>query len=178
MFLVLPLPSGNSDPNEALRLYFEECEGYSNADVDLACKQFRSGTVKGVNPGWAPTTGQFATQLRENLNYRASAIQSQNLLLGQFREQELDEEWQARRTPEAKAYVKSVLDAIKTKERTKTPEEIARAKEDAKRHDAFYANEFEERIPGIKVSSYLIDKLRYETFNIADTDGMNAGEDR
>jgi len=31
---------------------------------------------------------------------------------------------------------------------------------------------------GIKVSSYLIDKLGYETFNSADTDGMDIGEDR
>lgn len=165
LFLALPLPSGNSDPNEALRLYLEVCQGYSNDDIELAVKQFISGTVKGVNPGWAPTTAQFSIQLRENLNYRASAVQSKNLLLGQFKEQELDEEWQARRTPESKAYVKSVLDAIKAKEKTKTPEEIAKAKEDMKKLDAFYADRFEERVPGVRVSSYLIQKLEQSNGN-------------
>lgn len=178
MFLVLPLPSGNSDPNEALRLYFDECQGYSNDDIELACRQFRSGTVKGVNPGWAPTTAQFASQLRENLNYHVRSVQSRNMLLSQFREQEIDEEWQNRRTPEAKAYVRSVLESIKENEKKRTPEEVAQAKENIKRHDAFYADQFQERVPGVKVSSYLIEKLGYETFDSREEDDHNLGDKR
>lgn len=42
---------------------------------------------------------------------------------------------------------------------TRTPQEIAQAKEGIKKHDAFYADQFEEQILGVRVSSYLINKL-------------------
>lgn len=162
LFLALPLPSGNSDPNETLRLYFEVCQGYSNDDIDLAVRQFIAGTIKGVNPGWAPTTAQFSVQLRENLNYRADQVQKRNHLIAQFKEQELDEEWQAERTPEMRAKVAAMLDSFKKGREEKTPEEIAEAKEMLRRHDNFYADQFIETDSGIPVSQYLVSKLRSE----------------
>lgn len=175
MFLTLPLPTANADPEEALRVYYEVCQGYSNADVDLAVQQFIEGTVVGHNPSFAPTAAQFSKQLRENLNYVAEQNQRRNNLLTQMHEQEIDEQWQKRRTPEAKAYVKSVLDAMKAKETEKTPEELAQAKEDIKKHDAFYAYQFEEQVPGVKVSSYLIKKLGYESFDSREEDDFDMG---
>lgn len=160
MFVALPLPTANADPDEALRIYYESCQGYSNDDIDLAVRQFMSGTVEGHNPSFAPTVAQFSKQLRENLNYRASHVQKQNMLLEQFREQEKDEEWQAKRTPEMRAKVKEILDSFQKKREEKTPEEIAEAKEMLIRHDNFYADQFIETDSGIPVSNYLASKLR------------------
>lgn len=162
LFLALPLPSGNSDPNEALRLYFEVCQGYSNDDIDLVVRQFIAGTVKGVNSGWAPTTAQFSLQLRDNLNYRADQLQKRNHLIEQFKEQELDDEWQAKRTPEMRAKVAAMLEGFKKGREEKTPEEIAEAKEMLRSHDNFYADQFIETDSGISVSHYLASKLRSE----------------
>lgn len=162
-------------------MYLEQCSGYSNADIDLAVKQFLSGSVKGVSAGWAPTTAQFAQQLRANLDYRASSVQSHNRLLEQFKEREEDEEWAAKRTPEARAKVKSMLDAIAEKEKTRTPEEIAQAKAALAKHDALYADEFIESPTGVKVSTHLVEKLRgagYTTFNAADDENYDMGDGR
>lgn len=57
----------------------------------------------------------------------------------------------------------------------KTPAEIAKAKADLGRLDAKFQSDFEERIPGIKVSSYLIKSLGYETYDSADDDAHEMG---
>lgn len=161
LFLTLPLPTANADPDEALRVYYEECQGYSNDDVDLAVRQFMSGTVENHNPSFAPTAAQFARQLRSNLNYRADQNHRRSLLLTQFREQELDEEWQQKRSPEAKAFVKEVIDAMKKKEAERTPEERQMAQEWLHKTDRHFESRYVDEC-GVKVSKYLVDKLRNE----------------
>lgn len=164
MFVTLPLPTANADPNEALRQYVEACQGYSNADIDLAVKQFLSGLVKGQNPDFAPTPARFAQQLRANLDYRATSIQSQKRLVQQFREQEIDEQWAGRRTPESQERVKSALDQFKANDKERTPEEIVEAKEQLRKSDVLFADQFVE-VDGLKVSQSLITQLMSERNN-------------
>jgi len=159
LFLTLPLPTANADPDEALRVYYEECQGYSNDDVDLAVRQFMSGTVENHNPAFAPTAAQFAKQLRSNLNYRSDQNQRRSLLLSQFKEQELDEEWQKKRSPEAKAFVKEALEALRKKQTERTPEERQLAQEWLHKTDQRFESQFINE-SGVKVSKYLADKLR------------------
>lgn len=159
MFLTLPLPTANADPEEALRAYIEECRGYSNDDVDLAVKQFTSGLVKGVNKGFAPTTAQFSAQLRANLDYQAEQNQRRNNLRLQYQERQIDEEWQHRRTPAAKARVKGMLDQMKEKARERTPQEIAAAREMLAKLDHHFADDFIEGSSEFPVSSYLARQL-------------------
>ena len=180
MFSTLPLPAANANPAEALRTYYEVCQPFSTEDVELAVKQFLSGSVKDFNPNFAPTPPKFAKQLRANAEYRAKTNTSHNLLLEQFKEQEKDEEFRAHRTPEAKARVQSMLDAIKEETVPKrTPEEAARAKAMLEKQDQYYAADFVETPDGRKVSSYLLGKLRtagYTTFNAADDDDHDLGQ--
>lgn len=159
MFATLPLPTANADPEEALRVYYETCQGYSNDDVDLAVRQFLSGTVVGHNAAFAPTAAQFAKQLRANLEYQSSQTQKRNMLLEQFREQELDEQWQAKRTPEQRAKVKAMLESFQKGREEKTPEDIEQEREWLSRHDQFYAEQFMETASGTPVSKYLARQL-------------------
>lgn len=180
MFVTLPLPTANADPNEALRQYIEACQGYSNADIDLAVKQFLSGSVKGQNPDFAPTPARFVTQLRANLDYRASSIQSQNKLLEQFKDQELDEEWASKRTPEAKAKVQSMLEAIRDQNKPdkRTPEEIQKAKDDLAKQDQFFADQFIESPSGVPVSKSLAKLLGVTSFDSREEDDFDLGDMR
>ena len=180
MFATLPLPAANTSPNEALRVYYEVCQPYSTEDVELAVKQFLSGTVKDFNPNFAPSAPRFAKQMHDNAEYRSSTVASRNLLLEQFREQELDEEWAAKRTPAAKAHVKSMLDAVQEKAGPeRKPEDVAKAKAALEKHDQFYADSFVETPAGLPVSSYLVSQLRdrgLTTFNAADDDAHDMGQ--
>lgn len=130
MFATLPLPTANADPREALRVYCEACSNYSTDDVELAVRQFIEGTVKGVNAAFAPTAPQFVTQMRSNLEYTGRIRAGKNALLEQFKEQEKDEEWAAKRTPEVKAHIREMVEgfvnSVDEKKKPKTPEEYAK----------------------------------------------------
>jgi len=158
LFATCPLPSANTDPNQALKVYCEACSNYSADDVELAVKQFIEGTVKGVNAAFAPTAPQFVSQMRANLEYTGRIRAGKTALLEQFKEQERDEEWAAKRTPEVKAHVKKLVEAFvnNTDERKKpkTAEQIALDKEMLRRHDQLFADQFME-FNGVKVSATL-----------------------
>jgi hypothetical protein len=158
MFATLPLPTANADPREALRVYCEACSNYSTDDVELAVRQFIEGTVKNVNAAFAPTAPQFVTQMRANLEYTGKIRAGKNALLEQFKEQERDEEWAAKRTPEVKAHIREMVDgfvnSVDEKKRPKTPEEHAKEMEKLRRHDALFADQFGE-YNGLKISSTL-----------------------
>lgn len=182
MFATLPLPNANADPAQALRVYYEVCQPYSSEDVELAVKQFLSGTVKDFNPNFAPSAPRFAKQMHDNAEYRSTTVASHNRLIEQFHEQELDEEWAAKRTPEAKAKVQSLLEAAQEQiAPQRKPEEAAKAKAALQRHDQFYAGTFVETPDGRQVSSYLLGQLRdlgMTTFNAADDDAHDMGGER
>lgn len=180
MFATLPLPAANASPNEALRVYYEVCQPYSTEDVELAVKQFLSGTVKDFNPNFAPSAPRFAKQMHDNAEYRSSTVASRNLLLEQFREQELDEEWAAKRTPEAKARVQSMLEAAREAANPqRKPEDLAKAKAELEKHDQFFAGNFVEASNGQHLSSYLVNQLHDKgltTFNVVDDDQYDMGQ--
>lgn len=162
MFATLPLPTANADPREALRVYCEACSNYSTDDVELAVRQFIEGTVKGVNAAFAPTAPQFVTQMRSNLEYTGRIRAGKNALLEQFKEQEKDEEWAAKRTPEVKAHIREMVEgfvnSVDEKKKPKTPEEYAKEMELLRRHDALFADQFLE-YNGLKVSATLARKF-------------------
>lgn len=163
MFATLPLPTANADPREALRVYCEACAKYSTDDVELAVRQFIEGTVKGVNSAFAPTAPQFVIQMRSNLEYTGKIRAGKNALLEQFKEQERDEEWAAKRTPEVKAHIREMVDgfvnSVDERKKPKTDDEVAKEKEHMRRHDHYYADQFIETESGIQVSVHLARKL-------------------
>jgi len=158
LFATCPLPSANTDPNQALKVYCEACSNYSADDVELAVKQFIEGTVKGVNAAFAPTAPQFVSQMRANLEYTGRIRAGKTALLEQFKEQERDEEWASKRTPEVKATVKKLVDAFVAnqdeKRKPKTPEQLALEADMIRRHDKLFADQFME-FNGVKVSATL-----------------------
>ena len=177
MFATLPLPNASADPSEALRVYCEVCAPYTADDVELAVKQFLSGTVSDFNTNFAPTAPRFAKQLHANSEYRAKSVSSRNALLEQFKEQELDEQWRAARTPEAKAKVQSMLDAIAEKQNERPPEDRAKAKAELERQDHYFAGDFVDGVGGIPISRSLASSLGYvSTFNSADDDAHDLGQ--
>lgn len=179
LFSTCPLPAANATPEEAVRVFFEVCQPFTTGQILDAVDDFINGRVPGINPAFAPTAPQFATHMRLTQK-REHDLRSGNIrLLEQLREREEDEEWAAQRTPEARAKVKSMLDAIAEKDKTRTPEEIAQAKATLAKHDALYADQFVESPAGVKVSTHLVEKLRsagYTTFNAADDDRHDMGQ--
>lgn len=158
LFATCPLPSANTDPNQALKVYCEACSNYNADDVELAVKQFIEGTVKGVNAAFAPTAPQFVSQMRANLEYTGKIRAGKNALLEQFKEQALDEEWAAKRTPEVKATVRKLVDAFVAntdeRKRPKTPAQLALEADMIRRHDQLFADQFID-YNGVKVSATL-----------------------
>jgi len=165
MFRVCRLPLTNpDDPQEPAKLsamYLEACEGYTTGAIVDTCEDFTFGRVDGINRAWAPNVPLFASHLSSVQSHLNGPKSLHNAAVKQIALRDKDAEVEQSRTPEAMARVRSMMEGFveSVDPKQKTPEEIARAKEDAKRHDAFYANEFEERIPGVRVSSYLINKL-------------------
>lgn len=176
-------PGGENKVSRAtVDTYLEAVDYYPFNFVRMGIEQFITGQVprEARNRAFVPSCDELSTHIRV---VQANDGKVQRLLEAgrqQFIAQDKDAEVEQSRTPEAMARVRSMMEGFveSVDPKQKTPAEIARAKEDAKRHDAFYAHEFEERIPGIKVSSYLISKLGYETFNSADDERYDAGEDR
>ena len=176
MFATLPLPNASANPTEALKVYYEVCQPYSTEDVEMTVAQFLAGSVKDFNPNFAPSAPKFATQLRANAEYRSSLTAGRNMLLEQFKEQELDEQWQAARTPEAKAKVQSMLDAIKTEEQARPPQDKAKVKAHLEAHDRVFASDFYQGANGQVVSGDLLRTMGIETFNAADDDAHDMGQ--
>jgi hypothetical protein len=176
MFATLPLPAANASPTEALRVYYEICQPYSTDDVELAVKQFLSGSVKDFNPNFAPSAPKFAIQLRANAEYRASINSSHNLLIEQFKEQELDEQWQSARSPEAKARVQSMLSALEVEQKAKPKEDPAKVKARVDFHDSVFGGDFYQAKNGQVISGSLLHRLGFSTFNAADDDHHDMGQ--
>lgn len=178
MFATLPLPNASADPAEALKAYYDVCQPYGADDIDMAVRQFLHGMVKDFNPNFAPSAAKFATQLRANAEYRASINSGRNLLLEQFKEQERDEQWQAERTPEAKARVQSMLDALDVEQKAKPKEDPAAVNARLEKHDRVFSNDFYTAANGRVVSADLLNNLGFSTFNSADDDNHDMGGER
>lgn len=180
MFATLPLPNASADPAEALKAYYEVCQPYGTDDIEMAVRQFLHGMVKDFNPNFAPTAAKFATQLRANAEYRASINSSRNLMIEQFKEQELDEQWQAERTPEAKARVQSMLDALDVEQKATPEEDRAVAKARLEKHDRAFSNDFYTAANGRVISADLAHSLGLgiTSFNAADDDDFDMGGEK
>lgn len=147
--------------------------------VDIAVEQFLTGQVQRDqrNRPFVPSADELATQVR---TIRYEEGKTQRLLQAgrlQIEQRDKDADVDAARTPEAMAKVKSMMEAFteSVSPKQKTPAEIAKAKDDLHRLDIKFEGDFEERIPGVKVSSYLISKLTHETFDSADDDAHDLG---
>jgi len=176
-------PGGeNKVSKSTINEYLEAVDYFPTNFIGMAIKQFSSGQVprEAKNRAFVPSCDELSTHIRV---VQANDGKVRRLLEAgrqQFIAQDKDAEVEQSRTPEAMARVRSMVEGFveSVDPKQKTPAEIAKTKDDLRKLDNMFQSAFEERIPGMKVSSYLISKLGYETFNSADTDGMDAGEDR
>ena len=162
--------------------YLEAVDYYPFNFVRMGIEQFITGQVprEARNRAFVPSCDELSTHIRV---VQANDGKVQRLLEAgrqQFIAQDKDAEVEQSRTPEAMARVRSMMEGFveSVDPKQKTPAEIARAKDDNDRLDAFFKSEFYEPIPGRPVSSTLLKRLGYETFNSADDDGMDMGGDR
>ena len=180
LFSTCPLPAANATPEEAVRVFFEVCQPFTTGQILDAVDDFINGRVPGINSAFAPTAPQFATHMRlvEKRQYDLNA--GSRLAQKQIEEQSIDEAWAELRTPEAKAKVQSLLEAIKDQNKPdrRTPEEIQKAKDDLARQDQFFAEQFIESPSGIPVSKSLAALMGVTTYNTADDDKYDMGDVR
>lgn len=150
--------------------------------IDMAVEQFANAQVQRDprSRSFVPSTDELCTHIRSIRHEEGRATRWENSAVLQIQLRDKDAEVEQSRTPEAMARVRSMMEGFveSVDPKQKTPAEIARAKDDNDRLDAFFKSEFYEPIPGRPVSSALLKRLGYETFNSADTDGMDIGEDR
>ena len=111
LFLTCPLPTAGADPTEALRLFLNECTGYSTEDIEETISQFRAGKVMGQNRSFAPTEPMFADQLR-----RVSEERHRIDRLNQAARLQLEDRAKAKafndgKTAESRARVKAIIEA-------------------------------------------------------------------
>ena len=178
----LPLTNPN-DPKEAESLaadYYAACEGYTTGAIVDTCEDFLFGRVEGINRTWAPNIPQFSSHLRSVQSHLNGPKSLHNAAVRQIELRDHDAEVDAARTPEAMAKVKALtlgfIEAVTPTVRS--VEEIAQAKANLGKLDIHFQSQFQETPSGVKVSSTLLRNLGYESFNSADTDGMDVGEDR
>ena len=176
-------PGGENKVSRAtVDTYLEAVDYYPFNFVRMGIEQFITGQVprEARNRAFVPSCDELSTHIRV---VQANDGKVQRLLEAgrqQFIAQDKDAEVEQSRTPEAMARVRSMMEGFveSVDPKQKTPAEIARAKDDYERLGVFFKSEFYEPIPGRPVSSALLKRLGYETFNSADTDDMDAGEDR
>lgn len=184
LFRSCRLPLTNpSDPKEAESLaadYYAACEGYTTGAIVDTCEDFLFGRVEGINRTWAPNIPQFSSHLRSVQSHLNGPKSLHNAAVKQISLRDHDAEVEAARTPEAMAKVRRLVDGFteQVTPRTRTPQEIEKAKVTLGKLDIHFQSQFQETPSGVKVSSTLLRKLGYESFNSADTDGMDIGEDR
>lgn len=176
----LPLNNPN-DPEEAKAVaadYYAACEGYTTGAIVDTTEDFLFGRVDGVNRTWAPNIPQFSSHLRSVQSKLSGPKSLQSAAMRQIAQRVRDEEIEKSRSPEAMAKVRKMVDAFtEAIEPTKrTPAEIAQAKANLGKLDIHFQSHFSEPIEGVRISTTLLRKL--STFNSADDDGMDAGEDR
>jgi hypothetical protein len=181
LFRVCRLPLTNpNDPKEAetvAAMYYEACEGYTTGAIVDACEDFTFGRVEGINRTWAPNVAQFATHLRSVQSHLSGTKSLHNAAVKQIALRDHDAEVEAARTPEAMARVKRLMEECveKITPTKRTAAEIAQAKAHLGKLDIHFQSQFSEPIEGVRISTTLLRKL--STFNSADTDGMDAGEE-
>lgn len=178
----LPLTNPN-DPKEAESLaadYYAACEGYTTGAIVDTCEDFLFGRVEGINRTWAPNIPQFSSHLRSVQSHLNGPKTLHNAAVRQIELRDHDADIEAARTPEAMARVKRMVDEFSEKitPTARTPQEIAQAKANLGKLDIHFQSQFQETPSGVKVSSTLLHKLGYESFNSADTDHLDIGEDR
>ena len=161
--------------------YLEAVDYYPFNFVRMGIEQFITGQVprEARNRAFVPSCDELSTHIRV---VQANDGKVQRLLEAgrqQFITQDKDAEVEQSRTPEAMARVRSMMEGFveSVDPKQKTPAEIARAKDDYERLGVFFKSEFYEPIPGRPVSSALLKRLGYETFNSADDERYDAGED-
>lgn len=184
LFRSCRLPLRNpDDPKEAESLamdYYAACSGYTTGAIVDTCEDFLFGRVEGINRTWAPNIPQFSSHLRSVQSHLNGPKTLHNAAVRQISLRDHDAEIEASRTPEVMARVKRLMEECveKITPTTRTPQEIAQAKANLEKLDIHFQSQFQETPSGVKVSSTLLRKLGYESFNSADTDGMDVGEDR
>lgn len=162
MLATLPLPSGNANPEEAVKVYFEVCQPYHTDMIELAIQQFVEGKVVGHNKAFAPTAAQLSNQIRVNTEHVASLNRFDRAAREQLQERDKDEAWMKSRTPESRERVKAIVEGFKEAEKERTPEQIAASREMVRRTDELFASEFVDHGNGVLVSSALQRKLLEE----------------
>ena len=182
LFRVCRLPLTNpGDPKEAetvAAMYYEACEGYTTGAIVDACEDFTFGRVEGINRTWAPNIPQFSSHLRSVQSHLSGTRSLHNAAVKQISLRDHDAEVEAARTPEAMARVKRLMEECveKITPTKRTEAEIAQAKANLGKLDIHFQSHFSEPIEGVRISTTLLRKL--STFNSADDERYDAGEDR
>lgn len=181
LFLTCHLPLTTNDPDgaeKAAAIYYEACQGYTTGAIVDAIEDFTFGRVEGIRQGFAPNVAQFSSHLRSVQSHLNGPKSMHNAAVRQIEQRDHDADIEASRTPEAMAMVRSMVEAFEEsiKPKKRTPEEIAKAMEHLGKLDIMFQSQFHEPIPGRLVSSSLLKKLGYETFDSLEEDNHDLGE--
>ena len=180
MLATMPLPSSTSNPDEAIRVYFEVCKPFYTGDILDAVEDFISGSVEGVNQAFAPSAAQLAARVRAGQNKRANYNQLENSARQQLLERDKHEEFEKFKTPEAVAAVRELVNnfvaSVDEKKKPKKAEEAERELVRLRKLDALFADQFGE-YNGIKISSTLAKQfgVKLSPPDNADEDGDMGG---
>lgn len=112
LFSTCPLPTAGSDPEEAMRVYYDVCDGYTTEDIEHAVKRFLAGSVEGHNPSFAPTPPMLAQELRRIDGDNRKWLQRDRETVQQLEDRRLDEEFASGKTADSRARVKALVDGV------------------------------------------------------------------
>jgi hypothetical protein len=109
LFATCPLPSSTSEPDEALRVYLEICDGYSTNDIEFAVKRFLTGSVPGHNVSFAPTAPMMATELRRIDDENRKSVLTISQAREQIAQRDAAERFNSSKTKESRERVAAMV---------------------------------------------------------------------
>jgi DNA repair exonuclease SbcCD ATPase subunit len=174
-------PGGENKVSRAtVDTYLKAVDFFPLRYIDMAVEQFANAQVQRDprSRSFAPSTDELCTHIRSIRHEEGRATRWKKSAILQIQQRDHDAEVEAARTPEAMARVKRLMEECveKITPTKRTAEEIAQAKVNLGKLDIHFQSQFSEPIEGVRISTTLLRKL--STFNSADTDGMDIGEDR
>lgn len=173
-------PGGENKVSRAtVDTYLKAVDFFPLRYIDIAIDQFANARVERDprSRPFVPSTEELCAHIRKVRFDESKHDRMKRDGLLQISQRDHDAEVEAARTPEAMAKVKRLMDECveRITPTKRTEAEIAQAKTNLGKLDIHFQSQFSEPIEGVRISTTLLRKL--STFNSADTDGMDIGED-
>ena len=161
LFTTCPLPAAVNDPAEALKVYFEVCDGYATSDIEYALKQFLAGKVEWHNPSFAPTPPLLATELRRIVADNLKYVALDRAARAQLEDRRQADEFEKSITPESRERVRQLVAGVvaQTHDSPDNVKERADRKALIEASNTYFESELVEQPNGLKVSLSLIEQL-------------------